>query len=128
MIPGYIRELILRFQYNKTVDNSVHNTIVNNYYGLGEADIKKLQSGVQKALEINVKDDVSVLAAAIATISSNITPTSSLKITKITNNPTEEELKIIQEARGNKPYNSIFDVHIDYDTDGNPTLVSWTES
>ena len=106
--------------YNKTINN----------FTLPEADkdkIAQLQSSVQKALEVSVKDEVSLLTGVTATVSS-FKPEGSLQTTKITNNPTEEELALVKIARGNNPFNSITNVRITRNEKGNVTSLSWDEN
>lgn len=76
---------------------------------------------IKNDLDVNVSDNVSVTESVLAT-------RGNLQMTKITNNPTKKELEIIQEARGNRPYNSISDVRINHDENGNITSIQWNEN
>lgn len=88
-------------------------------------ELKKELSSIKPVINadsrIKVSDKVKVLESVV-------TSSGSLQMTKITKNPSKEELALVQLARGNRPYNSIFDVQINYDEKGRITSMGWNEN
>ena len=89
--------------------------------------LKKSKPIVPKDLSINVSDVVKVTDDISVTVS-RLQPRGSLSMVKTTNNPTAKELELIKAARGDRPYNLIFDVRVGYDENGNVTSIQWNEN
>jgi hypothetical protein len=90
--------------------------------------LKSSEPIVPEDLDVNTSDEVQISDNVSASINSTVKATGSLSIIKTTNNPDPKELELIQASRGNRPYNSIFDVHISYDEKGNITSLQWSEN
>lgn len=99
-----------------------------------DIDINKLIDQLKKSkpvapedLKINVSENVNVSDDISITVS-RLQTSGSLSMIKTTNNPTTKELELIQAARGDRPYNSIFDVRVSYNENGNITSIQWNEN
>ena len=131
LFTNLLGKLGIKIQTDSTRINSPSTTIrqINiSFFGNQINSIDKLKKELanqkpvlSKDLEVNVSESVTVTESVLLA-------SGNLQMTKITNNPTNEELELVQLARGKRPYNSISDVHITYDEKGNIVSLNWTES
>ena len=111
--------ITLAFHVNVNVDFDINKAI---------DQLKKSKPVVPEDLNINASDEIKLSENISVTVGRAQKTTGSLGIVKTTNNPTPKELELIQAARGNRPYNSIFGVQIGYNEKGSIISLQWNEN
>ncbi|MBC7764534.1 hypothetical protein H7Y29_02375 [Microbacteriaceae bacterium] len=108
-----IISLVIRAKFNIKLDI---NQLINQLKGSRPVVSQELKANVTD--EVKLSDDL-LIKVSSSKFTDNLSETHA---------PSEEELDLIQAARGNRPYNSISDLRISYDRSGSITALRWVES
>lgn len=129
-LPPFFSSMLEKFAPKLTVVNKRVNspTTTKIYFVFAKhASFSELKEELE-ARPVALQEPSPQVTSPASIQPSSVAPSGSLRMVKTTNNPTQQELELVQAARGGQPYANIWNVQIAYDEDGKVSVLSWDEN